>query len=47
MYNDGTGPIPGTTFFFSGNFAKLAEIVRRASIAIKAVDPTAKIICPA
>jgi hypothetical protein len=47
MYNDGTAPIPGTTFFFSGTFAKLAEIVRRANIAIKAVDPTAKIVSPA
>ena len=44
--NDGTGAI-GTYGFFSGTYAKLAEIVRRANQAIKAIDPDAKIICPA
>lgn len=33
-------------FYFSGTFAKLAEMVRRANQAIKAVDPTAKIVSP-
>lgn len=37
----------GSTFFYSGTFAKLSELVRRASQAIKSVDPTAKIISPA
>lgn len=37
----------GPNFFFSGTFAKLSEMVRRANQAIKAVDPTAKIIAPA
>ncbi len=58
-FNDGTGlmrkdfyggPVDATIsqfFFFSGTFAKLSEMVRRANQAIKAVDPTAKIICPA
>lgn len=50
MNNDGTGPTAfGTSskrFFFSGTFAKLAEMTRLANQAIKAVDPTAKIICP-
>jgi hypothetical protein len=44
--NDGTGAT-GTYAFFSGTHAKLAEIVRRANQAIKAIDPGAKIICPA
>lgn len=44
--NDGTGAT-GTDFFFSGTYAKLAEMTRRANQAIKAIDPTAKIICPA
>jgi hypothetical protein len=44
--NDGT-TTSGSGFFFSGTFAKLSEMVRRANQAIKAVDPTAKIICPA
>lgn len=44
--NDGTGAT-GTYNFFSGTYAKLAEMVRRANQAIKAIDPTAKIICPA
>ena len=55
--NDGVGDgVDGTgltasgksakNFFFSGKFAKLAEMVRRANAAIKAVDPTAKIISP-
>jgi hypothetical protein len=43
--NDGTGAT-GTYNFFSGTYAKLAEMVRRANQAIKAVDPTAKIISP-
>jgi hypothetical protein len=43
--NDGTGPTD-TTGFFTGTFAKLSEMVRRANQAIKAVDPTAKIVCP-
>lgn len=47
QFNDGTGAIPETPFFFSGTFAKLAEMVRRAAQAIKAIDPTAKIISPA
>jgi hypothetical protein len=46
QYNDGTGATPGTNFFFSGTFAKLAEMVRLANQTIKAVDPTAKIISP-
>ena len=33
-------------FYFTGTFAKLSEMVRRGNQAIKAVDPTAKIICP-
>ena len=44
--NNGT-TISGEYHYFSGTFAKLAEMVRRANQAIKAVDPTAKIICPA
>lgn len=44
--NDGTGVTGGTSFFFSGTWAKLAEMTRRANQAIKAVDPTAKIISP-
>jgi hypothetical protein len=48
--NDGTGPtaegLSSKVFYFSGTFAKLAEMVRRANQAIKAVDPTAKIISP-
>lgn len=43
--NDGTGAT-GTYCYFSGTFAKLSEMARRANQAIKAVDPTAKIICP-
>lgn len=47
-YNDGTGPtaagVSNKRFFFSGTFAKLAEMTRLANQAIKAVDPTAKII---
>jgi hypothetical protein len=46
MNNNGT-TTNGSNFFFSGTFAKLSEMVRRANQAIKAVDPTAKIICPA
>jgi hypothetical protein len=57
MNNDGVGDgIDGTgltatgkstkDFFFSGKFAKLAEMVRTANQAIKAVNPTAQIICP-
>ncbi|PTQ79996.1 hypothetical protein C8R21_12035 [Nitrosospira multiformis] len=50
-YNDGTGltaeGLSNKAFFFSGTFAKLAEMTRRANQAIKAVDPTAKIISPA
>lgn len=44
--NDGT-KATGTYGFFSGTYAKLAELVRRANQAIKAVDLGAKIICPA
>jgi len=48
QYNDGTGVVGGATnFFYSGTFAKLAEMTRRANQAIKAVDPTAKILSPA
>lgn len=50
MNNDGTGPtatgVSTKRFFFSGTFAKLSEMTRRAAQAIKAVDPDAKIICP-
>ena len=46
-HNDGTGPGANTDCYFTGAFAKLSEMVRRANQAIKAVDPTAKIICPA
>jgi hypothetical protein len=45
-HNDGTGPGANTDCFFTGTFAKLAEMTRRANQAIKAVDPTAKILCP-
>lgn len=44
---DGLGGVDGTTFFFSGTFAQLSQLVRRANQAIKAVDPTAKIVSPA
>jgi hypothetical protein len=48
--NDGTGPtadgLSSKVFYFSGTFAKLSEMVRRANQAIKAVDPTAKIVSP-
>lgn len=55
--NDGVGDgVDGTgltaagksakNFFFSGKWPKLAEMTRRANVAIKAVDPTAKIISP-
>ncbi len=40
---DGTNTV---TFFFSGLWTKLAEMTRRAAVAIKAVDATAKIISP-
>jgi hypothetical protein len=43
--SDGAGTV-GTACYFSGTYAKLAEMVRRANQAIKAVDPAAKIICP-
>lgn len=46
MNNNGT-TASGTQFFFSGTFSKLSEMVRRANQAIKAVDPTAKILSPA
>lgn len=42
--NNGT-TTTGSNFFFSGTFAKLSEMTRLASQAIKAVDPTAKIVC--
>lgn len=44
--NDGTN-LPGVTTsnYFTGTWAKLSEMTRRANQAIKAVDPTAKIIC--
>lgn len=45
-HNDGTGPGTNTDCYFTGTFAVLAQMVRRANQAIKAVDPTAKIICP-
>lgn len=44
--NNGTGAGANTDCFFTGTFAKLAEMTRRANQAIKAVDPTAKILCP-
>ncbi len=55
--NDGVGDgIDGTgltalgktqkNYFFSGKHPKLAEMTRRAAVAIKAVDATAKIISP-
>lgn len=48
--NDGTGVtaegLSSKVFYFSGTFAKLAEMARRANQAIKAVDPTAKIVSP-
>lgn len=48
MFNIGAGPTSvGANVFFGGTFAKLAEMTRRANVAIKAIDPTAKIICPA
>jgi hypothetical protein len=43
--NNGTAAT-GTAAYFTGSYAKLSEMVRRANQAIKAVDPTAKIICP-
>jgi len=43
--NDGTGTT-GTKSFWTGTYAKLAEMVRRANQAIKAIDPTAKILSP-
>jgi hypothetical protein len=43
--NNGTAAT-GTAAYFTGSYAKLAEMVRRANQAIKAADPTAKIICP-
>jgi len=43
--NDGTGTT-GTKSFWTGTYAKLAEMVRRANQTIKALDPTAKIISP-
>lgn len=46
-HNDGTGPGGYSDCFFTGTWAKLSEMVRRANQAIKAVDPTAKIISPA
>ena len=45
-HNNGT-TTTGPSFFFSGTFAKLSEMVRRANQAIKTVDQTAKILCPA
>lgn len=44
--NNGTTTTHATEFFFSGTFAKLSEMARRANQSIKAVDPTAKIIAP-
>lgn len=44
--NDGAAPTHATHFFYSGTFAKLSEMTRRANQAIKDVDPTAKIIAP-
>ncbi len=38
---------PARTAIFPGPSPKLAEMVRRANQAIKAIDPSAKIICPA
>jgi hypothetical protein len=45
--NDGTNlPTSPGNFYFSGTFATLADMMRLASAAIKAVDPTAQIISP-
>jgi|GEM_PF-1670651 len=45
--NDGTNlPASPGNFYFSGTFATLADMMRLASAAIKAVDPTAQIISP-
>lgn len=48
--NDGTSVtaegLSSKVFYFSGTFAKLSEMTRRANQAIKAVDPTAKIVSP-
>lgn len=47
-YNNDGMNLPSTTTgcYFTGTFAKLSEMARRANVAIKAVDPTAKIISP-
>lgn len=45
-YNNNGITTTSPYFYFSGTFAKLSEMVRRASQAIKSVDPTAKIISP-
>ena len=45
--NDGVNlPNPTTPCYFTGTFAKLAEMTRLAAQAVKAVDPTVKIISP-
>jgi len=45
--NDGTNlPSSPGSFYFSGTFATLSQMTRLANQAIKAVDPTAKIISP-
>ena len=44
--NAGAGATSNVNFY-SGTFAKLAEMVRRANQTIKGIDPTAKIVCPA
>lgn len=43
--NNGT-TTTGSSFYYSGTFATLADLMRLASVAIKAVDPTAQIISP-
>lgn len=49
--NDGTGVtalgLSSKAFFYSGTWTELAQLTRLANQAIKAVDPTAKIISPA
>jgi len=44
LNSNGAGVTTGPVFFFSGTFAKLSEMTRLASQAIKAIDPAAKII---
>lgn len=44
--NTGTLPNPTTNCFFTGTWAKLSEMVRRANVAVKTADPAAKILSP-